>query len=88
MNARGGPGIVLATVTFSAGLINERFFTALVLLSILTSQLAGFWLDRAMTAKTATDLTTHPPIADPRLVSAPAAGTTSHATATGPNSHI
>jgi Kef-type K+ transport system membrane component KefB len=89
MNARGGPGIVLATVTFSAGLINERFFTALVLLSILTSQLAGFWLDRAINAKTATDLATHPPIADPRLVSAPAAGTTSsHATATGPNSHI
>lgn len=46
MNARGGPGIVLATVTFGAGIINERFFTALVLLSILTSQIAGFWLER------------------------------------------
>ncbi len=46
MNARGGPGIVLATVTFSAGIINESFFTALVLLSIFTSQIAGFWLDR------------------------------------------
>jgi Kef-type K+ transport system membrane component KefB len=46
MNARGGPGIVLATVTFSAGIVNEGFFTALVLLSIFTSQIAGFWLDR------------------------------------------
>ena len=45
LNARGGPGIVLATVTFSAGIINENFFTALVLLSILSSQTAGFWLD-------------------------------------------
>ncbi|MDN0200715.1 cation:proton antiporter [Streptomyces sp. S.PNR 29] len=49
MNARGGPGIVLATVTFGAGVINERFFVALVLLSIVTSQLAGAWLIRAMT---------------------------------------
>jgi K+:H+ antiporter len=46
MNARGGPGIVLATVTFAAGLVNEKFFTALILLSIFTSQIAGFWLDR------------------------------------------
>lgn len=48
MNARGGPGIVLATVTFGAGVINERFFVALVLLSVLTSQLAGAWLIRAL----------------------------------------
>jgi hypothetical protein len=45
MNARGGPGIVLATVTFTAGIINEEFFTVLVLLSIITSQAAGIWLD-------------------------------------------
>ncbi|MFG1859836.1 cation:proton antiporter [Microbispora bryophytorum] len=44
MNARGGPGIVLASTTFSAGVINEAFFTALVILSIITSQLAGVWL--------------------------------------------
>ncbi|WP_327726831.1 cation:proton antiporter [Streptomyces sp. NBC_00487] len=48
MNARGGPGIILASVTFSAGVINGRFFVALVLLSILTSQLAGAWLTRAL----------------------------------------
>lgn len=44
MNARGGPGILLATVTLGAGVINERFFTSLVLLSVITSQLAGMWL--------------------------------------------
>jgi Kef-type K+ transport system membrane component KefB len=46
LNARGGPGIVLATVTLSAGLISEEFFTALILLSIFTSQIAGYWLYR------------------------------------------
>jgi Kef-type K+ transport system membrane component KefB len=46
LNARGGPGIVLASVTMAAGIINESFFTALVLLSVLTSQFAGVWLDR------------------------------------------
>ncbi|MEU8798958.1 cation:proton antiporter [Spirillospora sp. NPDC048819] len=46
MNARGGPGIVLASVTFAAGVINATFFVAMVLLSIFTSQLAGVWLRR------------------------------------------
>jgi K+:H+ antiporter len=50
MNARGGPGIVLATVTLSAGIINLQFFTVLVLLSIFTSQAAGIWLDREFSA--------------------------------------
>ena len=48
MNARGGPGIVVASVTFGAGVINGQFFVALVLLSILTSQLAGAWLTRVL----------------------------------------
>lgn len=48
MNARGGPGIVLASVTFGAGVINGPFFVALVLLSVLTSQLAGAWLTRVL----------------------------------------
>lgn len=43
-NARGGPGIVLATIAFEAGIINGRFFTTLVLTAILTSQAAGVWL--------------------------------------------
>ncbi|MER5310701.1 cation:proton antiporter [Streptomyces sp. NPDC002773] len=46
MNARGGPGIVLASVAFGAHVINESFFTSLVLLSIISSQMAGYWLGR------------------------------------------
>ncbi|WP_280448231.1 hypothetical protein [Nocardia brasiliensis] len=38
---------MLATVTLSAGLINEEFFTSIVVLSIVTSSLAGMWLDYA-----------------------------------------
>jgi Kef-type K+ transport system membrane component KefB len=44
LNARGGPGIVLATVAFDLGLISETFFVALVLTAIITSLIAGFWL--------------------------------------------
>lgn len=44
-NARGGPGIVLASVAFDAGIISAKFYTALVLAAILTSQAAGAWLD-------------------------------------------
>lgn len=44
-NARGGPGIVLASVAFDAGIINPAFFTSLVLLAVLTSQAAGAWLE-------------------------------------------
>lgn len=43
-NARGGPGIVLATVAFDAGIINAAFYTSLVLTAIVTSQAAGLWL--------------------------------------------
>ncbi len=46
MNARGGPGIVLASTSYAAGVINENLFTALVLLSLITSQAAGVWLGR------------------------------------------
>jgi K+:H+ antiporter len=31
LNAKGGPGIVLATVAFDSGLISEAFFVALVI---------------------------------------------------------
>ncbi len=47
-NARGGPGIVLASVAFDAGIINAQFYTTLVLTAILTSQLAGAWLDNLL----------------------------------------
>ena len=45
MNARGGPGIVLATVAYDAGIVNAAFFTTLVLTAVLTSQAAGAWLE-------------------------------------------
>jgi Kef-type K+ transport system membrane component KefB len=61
LNARGGPGIILATVTLSAGVINSRFFTVIVLLSVLTSQLAGWWLDRRAAFLRRTDATTYRP---------------------------
>jgi Kef-type K+ transport system membrane component KefB len=44
-NARGGPGIVLASVAFDAGIINAPFFTTLVCTAVLTSQACGVWLD-------------------------------------------
>jgi Kef-type K+ transport system membrane component KefB len=44
-NARGGPGIVLASVAFEAGIISPKFYTTLVLGAVLTSQMAGAWLD-------------------------------------------
>jgi Kef-type K+ transport system membrane component KefB len=44
-NARGGPGIVLASVAFDHGIISASFYTTLVLAAVLTSQFAGAWLD-------------------------------------------
>lgn len=44
-NARGGPGIVLASVAFDAGIISSKFYTTLVVAAVLTSQMAGAWLD-------------------------------------------
>jgi Kef-type K+ transport system membrane component KefB len=43
-NARGGPGIVLASVAYEAGIISPQFYTTLVLAAIVTSQIAGAWL--------------------------------------------
>ncbi len=59
LNARGGPGIVLASVAFDAGIINAAFYTTLVLLAVLTSQAAGWWLERIM-RRGETLLTGHP----------------------------
>jgi Kef-type K+ transport system membrane component KefB len=44
-NARGGPGIVLASVAFDAGIISSKFYTTLVVAAVLTSQIAGAWLE-------------------------------------------
>jgi Kef-type K+ transport system membrane component KefB len=48
LNARGGPGIVLAAVSFDAGIINENFFAILVLTAVVTSMAAGSWLGRVV----------------------------------------
>lgn len=44
MNARGGPGIVLATVAYNYDIINAEFFTVLILTTMLSSLIAGYWL--------------------------------------------
>jgi Kef-type K+ transport system membrane component KefB len=44
-NARGGPGIVLASVAFDVGIISAGFYTTLVVAAIVTSQMAGAWLE-------------------------------------------
>ena len=44
-NARGGPGIVLASVAYDAGIISSQFYTTLVVAAVVTSQIAGAWLD-------------------------------------------
>lgn len=43
LNGRGGVGIVLATIAFNTGIINETFFSTLVVISILTSLFCGYW---------------------------------------------
>lgn len=50
MNARGGPGIVLATVAYSYEIINAEFFTILILTTMLSSLIAGYWLRRQQKA--------------------------------------
>jgi Kef-type K+ transport system membrane component KefB len=46
LNARGGPGIVLASVAFDAGIVDGGFYAVLVMLAIVTSLVAGSWLGR------------------------------------------
>lgn len=43
-NARGGPGIVLASAAYEATIINSSFYTTLVISALVTSSLAGMWL--------------------------------------------
>jgi Kef-type K+ transport system membrane component KefB len=44
VNARGGPGLILASTSFAAGIINEAAYTGLVVLAIATSVGAGVFL--------------------------------------------
>lgn len=46
LNARGGPGIVIATAALEAKIINTSLFATLILTAIATSSLAGFFLDK------------------------------------------
>ncbi|WP_028390378.1 cation:proton antiporter [Bacillus cihuensis] len=44
INDRGGPGIVLSSVAYSSGIINQEFFAVLVMLALVTSWFPGTWL--------------------------------------------
>jgi Kef-type K+ transport system membrane component KefB len=46
LNARGGPGIVVASLAFDAGIISKGFFAILVMVAVVTSFIAGSWLGR------------------------------------------
>ncbi len=46
LNARGAMGVVLATIAFDAQLIAASFYAILVVVALLTSQFAGWWLFR------------------------------------------
>lgn len=48
MNARGGPGIVLASLAYAASIIDQHLFVSLVMTSILTSLMAGVWLRKRL----------------------------------------
>ncbi len=50
LNARGGPGIVLASLAFDAGIVSSGFYTTLVLMAVVTSLAAGAWLARELRA--------------------------------------
>ncbi|WP_175407869.1 cation:proton antiporter [Streptomyces sp. TRM64462] len=69
LNARGGPGIVLAVVSFDAGIVNASLFTTLILTAVLTSQAAGWWLERAVRAGR---IDTDPPHPDDAATADPA----------------
>ncbi len=44
INDRGGPGIVLSSVAYTSGIINQEFFAILVTLALVTSWIPGTWL--------------------------------------------
>jgi Kef-type K+ transport system membrane component KefB len=65
LNARGGPGIVLASVALDADIISQQFYTVLIGLAIVTSSLAGSWLERRVrisAPERSTSLKAHLPV--------------------------
>jgi Kef-type K+ transport system membrane component KefB len=71
LNARGGPGIVLASVSYSAHIINGNFYTCLLLLSMITSLGAGSWLERVPKHAFTDDNDTTPDTTTPGSVPSP-----------------
>jgi Kef-type K+ transport system membrane component KefB len=69
MNARGGPGIVLASVAYEARIITQPFYAVLVLLAVITSLVAGSWLERVPKSHLLEVPDTAPLPDDPSLVS-------------------
>jgi Kef-type K+ transport system membrane component KefB len=65
VNARGGPGIVLATIAIAAGIIDARTFTALVVLALATSAGAGAWLAWTLRHSPATNALIRGEVAEP-----------------------
>jgi Kef-type K+ transport system membrane component KefB len=61
MNARGGPGIVVASTAFAAGIIDRSFYSMLVMLAVVTSLVAGAWLVRVPRAEFDERSAGHPP---------------------------
>ncbi|MCW2959674.1 MAG: sodium:proton antiporter [Thermoleophilia bacterium] len=54
VNARGGPGLVLASTAFAAGIINESAYTGLVILALATSVGAGVFLANVLRSNPST----------------------------------
>lgn len=52
VNARGGPGLVVASAAFAAGIVNPTAYSSLVLLAVATSVLAGIVLASLLRADT------------------------------------
>jgi Kef-type K+ transport system membrane component KefB len=46
LNARGGPGIVIATTALEAGIINKVLFSTLIFTALFTSSIAGSFLKK------------------------------------------
>lgn len=55
LNARGGPAIVLASVTYAAHIISGEFYVCLVLMAVVTSMMAGAWLDSVLRRRLPSD---------------------------------
>jgi Kef-type K+ transport system membrane component KefB len=64
VNARGGPGLVVASTAFAAGIINPQAYTSLVILAIVTSVFAGIFLAQALQAKATMKVIRSEPVDD------------------------